>query len=275
MSNNNSADQLTQPYEMILNKQDQLAGASSRQQINQSVNYSLDQQNMLQDDGNGQGSSAPGGQGPNTKSNTIQIRNSRLVKNPSYGRLNRPQANSQLQVNHAQELQQPQKLKNGQIGLYYKNRPSQNINSFQLRNSVGQRNERNGGIASGSTGRPTLANGAGTQQGVAPNTNASSQPDLRLQPSNPYIPKRNYALNYSVPANGGSLGNLNSAGHLVSSMKGAGGVNLRDQFTKQRSMINQQSNSPALGERAAANNSNILGVQSLNQKQQYQSNKYY
>lgn len=58
-----------------------------------SVNYSLDQQNMLQDDGNGQGPSS-GGQGANSKGNTIQMRNNRLSKNPSYGRINRAQASS-------------------------------------------------------------------------------------------------------------------------------------------------------------------------------------
>ena len=89
------------------------------------------------------------------------------------------------------------------------------------------------------------------------------------------MPKRsaNYAaVAYSVNA-GGGLANLNSVGHLAS-IKGVGGVNLRDQFTKQRNLINQQSQSPTPGERAAANNSSILGVQSLSQKQ-YQSNKYY
>jgi len=69
----------------------------------------------------------------NPKSNTIQIRNSRLSKNPSYGRLNRAGAASQLQISHIPELQQPIKIKSGNsgLGLYYKNsRPSQNINSF-------------------------------------------------------------------------------------------------------------------------------------------------
>lgn len=117
----------------------------------------------------------------------------------------------------------------------------------------------------------------GNPQVLSVNMGAPQPPDARLQ-LNPYLPKRSYALNYSVNANGGSLGNLNnaSAGHLVN-IKGSG-VNLRDQsknlFSKQRSLINQQSQSPTTGERAAPNNSQILGVQSLSQKQ-YQSNKYY
>lgn len=231
LSNNNSVDQLPQPYEMILsNKQDR--EQSNQQQISQSVNYSLDQQNMIQDDGNGQRSPSPGRQDSNSKGGTIQIRNGRLGKNPSYGRI-RAQANSQAQVSHIAELQQPVKIKNGGqnsgLGLYYKNqRPSHNVNSFQLRGSVGQRNN---AAVLGTAGRSL----AGSQQVAAANMGA--QPDMRLQP-NPYIPKRNYALNYSVNPTGGSLGSLNSAGHLVNIKGAGGGANLRDQFTKQR-IINQ------------------------------------
>ena len=87
------------------------------------------------------------------------MRNNRLGKNPSYGRINRAQANSQLQPSHLQDQLQPLKIKSGQnsgLGLYYKNqRPSHNVGSFQLRNSLGQRN--NGIGASGASGRPALA----------------------------------------------------------------------------------------------------------------------
>ena len=102
----------------------------------------------------------------------------RLGKNPSYGRINRGQANSQLQVSHVADLQQSVKIKNSQnsgLGVYYKNgRPSHNINSFQLRNSVGPRNN----PIVGSSGRG-LGGNAGNPQGMP--TNVNSQPELRLQ----------------------------------------------------------------------------------------------
>ena len=165
---------------------------------------------------------------------------------------------------------QPLKIKNGQnsgLGLYYKNqRPAHNIGSFQLRNSVGQRNIGIG--VSGVSSRPALAGGQASS-----GANTSAQPPELRERLNPYIAKRtsNYApVAYSVNS-GGALANLSSASHLPG-IQGAGGINLRDQFTKQRNLINQQSQSPSPGERSAANNTSILGVQSLGQKQ-YQSNK--
>lgn len=136
-------DQLPQPYEVIMNnkqqqqQQDSLNGGNSQQQISQSVNYSLDQQNILQEV-DGTGSASPGGQGSNSKGSTIQMRNNRLGKNPSYGRI-RAQASSQAQVAHGVPGDLGQslvKVKNpgpsSGLGLYYKNpRPAaHNINSF-------------------------------------------------------------------------------------------------------------------------------------------------
>lgn len=157
------------------------------------------------------------------------------------------------------EFQQPVKAKhqNSALGMYYKNaRPSQNVNSFQLRGSVGPRNS---ALGQQNSGHPILRDG---KDKIEMNMNPPANGDaIRVQQQNAYIPKRNYGggLNYSL--------NAASNSHLTTiKAQGGGGVNIREQYGKQQrtgaaSMLNQQqSQSPRIGgDRGVGGGSSVHG----------------